>query len=49
MSIKNLILSVNSVMVSNLIHMTVYYKMGQMLLQNAAAILFENAVVVYTK
>ena len=39
MSIGNLILSANSVTVSYLIYLTVYYTMRQILLQNATAIL----------
>ena len=43
MSIGNLILGANSVTVSYLIHITVYYKMWQILLQNATAVLLQNA------
>ena len=39
MSIGNLILGANSVTVSYLIYLTVYYTMRQILLQNATAIL----------
>ena len=49
MTIGNLNLSVNSVTVSYLINCAVYYKMQQILLQNASAILFKNATEVYYK
>ena len=42
-------MSVNSVTISYLTHMTVYYTMRQILLQNEAAILLQNATVVYYK
>ena len=45
MSINNLILGVNSVTVSYLVH----YKIQQILLQNATAILLQNATEVYYK
>ena len=42
MTIENLIVSVNSVTVSYLIHMTVYYTMRHILLQNVTAILYHK-------
>ena len=49
MSIRNLILVVDSVTVSYLIHLTVYYKIRKILLQNATTVLLQNATEVYCK
>ena len=49
MSIGNLISGVSSVAVPYLIHYGSFYKMRQILLQNATAILLENATEVYYK
>ena len=49
MSIENLILGVNMLQFHISFIMTVYYKMRQILLQNATAILLQNATEVYYK
>ena len=49
MSIGNLIFGVNMLQFQTGFVMTVYYKMRQMLLQNATAILLQNATEVYYK
>ena len=49
MKIKNLIFGVNSVKFHIWFVMTVFYKMWQILLQNATAILLQNATEVYYK
>ena len=49
MSIGNLILDFNRVMVSYLIRYDSYYKMQQILLQNETAILLQNTIEVYYK